>query len=62
MPELDKDAFAAWAGALGIRADGAHLDALRPEVAATLERVAPLDDIIVDDVPLEDALGTGEGA
>jgi hypothetical protein len=62
MPELDKDAFAAWAGALGIRASGEHLEVLRREVSATLARLEPLDDITVDDVPLEDALDTGEGA
>ncbi|MEK9658470.1 MAG: hypothetical protein VW450_00775 [Chloroflexota bacterium] len=62
MPELDNDAFAAWAAALGINASREHLEVLRREVGATLARLEPLDDITVDDVPLEYALGTGEGA
>ena len=61
MPiELTPDAFAAWARAVGLTADAAHLEALRPEVQAMLSRVAPLDAIVVDGVPVERAVGGAE--
>lgn len=61
MPnELTPDAFAAWARAVGLTGDAAHLETLRPEVEAMLRRVAPLDAIAVDGVPIEQAVGGAE--
>lgn len=61
MPtDLTPDAFAAWARAVGLTGDAAHLETLRPEVEAMLRRVAPLDEIAVDGVSLEQAVGGAE--
>ena len=61
MPnELTPEAFAAWARAVGLTADAAHLEALRPEVQAMLGRIAPLDAIAVDGAPVERAIGGAE--
>ena len=58
MPtELTPDSFAAWARAVGLNAPPEHLEALRPEVEAMLGRIAPLDAIPVDGVPVERAVG-----
>ena len=56
-PELTPDAFAAWARAVGLNADTGHLEKLRPEVEALVGRLAPLDAIPVDDIPIEQAVG-----
>lgn len=61
MPnELTPEAFASWARAVGLTADAAHLEALRPEVQAMLGRIAPLDAIAVDGAPVERAIGGAE--
>ena len=61
MPnELTPEAFAEWARAVGLTADAAHLEALRPEVQAMLGRIAPLDAIAVDGAPVERAIGGAE--
>ena len=61
MPvELTPDAFASWTRAVGLTADAAHLETLRPEVQAMLGRVAPLNAIPVDGVPVERAVGGAE--
>ncbi len=56
-PELTPDAFASMAHAAGITADAEHLEKLRPEVEAMLGRIAPLDDLPVDHIPVERAVG-----
>ena len=56
-PELTPDAFAVWARAVGVSADPEHLEKLRPEVEALIGRLAPLETIPVDDVPIEQAVG-----
>ena len=56
-PELTPDAFAAWARAVGLTAGPEHLEKLRPEVEALMGRLAPLDAIPVDDIPIERAVG-----
>ena len=56
-PELTPDAFASMARAAGITAGPEHLEELRPEVEAMLGRLAPLDDIPVDGIPIERAVG-----
>ena len=55
--ELTPDAFASMARAAGITAGPEHLEKLRPEVEAMLGRLAPLDDIPVDGIPIERAVG-----
>ena len=59
-PELTPDAFASMARAAGITASPEHLELLRPEVEAMLDRIAPLDDLPVDDIPVERAIGGTE--
>ena len=59
-PELTPDAFAAWAHAAGLTAGPEHLEKLRPEVEAMLGRIAPLDAIPVDGIPVERAVGGTE--
>ncbi len=56
-PELTPDAFASMARAAGITASLEHLEKLRPEVEAMLGRIAPLDDLPVDHIPVERAVG-----
>ena len=56
-PELTPDAFAAWARAVGLNADVEHLEKLRPEVEAMLGRIAPLEELPVDGIPVERAVG-----
>ena len=56
-PELTPEAFASMARAAGITADAEHLEKLRPEVEAMLGRIAPLDDLPVDHIPVERAVG-----
>ena len=56
-PELTPDAFASMARAAGITASPEHLEQLRPEVEAMLGRLAPLDAIPVDGIPIERAVG-----
>ena len=56
-PELTPDAFASMARAAGITAGPEHIEKLRPEVEAMLGRIAPLDDLPVDHVPVERAVG-----
>lgn len=56
-PELTPDAFASMARAAGITTDPEHLEKLRPEVEAMLGRIAPLDDLPVDHIPVERAVG-----
>ena len=55
MPEISKDAFAAWAGILGIKANPAHLEQLRGEVQAIFARLESLDAIDVSEIPAEEA-------
>ena len=56
-PELTPDAFASWAHAVGLNADPEHLELLRPEVEAMLARIAPVNDIPVEGIPVERAVG-----
>ena len=56
-PELTPETFAAWAHAVGLTAGPEHLEKLRPEVEALIGRLAPLDAIPVDDIPIERAVG-----
>lgn len=56
-PELTPDAFASMARATGIAASPEHIEKLRPEVEAMLGRIAPLDDLPVDHIPVERAVG-----
>ena len=55
-PELSPDAFAVLARAAGLTASPEHLETLRPEVEAMLGRIAPLNDLPVDDIPVERAI------
>ena len=55
--ELTPEAFAAWARAVGLQTDAEHLERLRPEVEALFARIAPLNDIDVTGVAIEDAIG-----
>ncbi len=55
--ELTPEAFAAWARAVGLKADAEHLQVLQPEVEATLARIAPLNDIDASGIAIEDAIG-----
>ena len=45
------------ARAAGLTASPEHLETLRPEVEAMLGRIAPLDGLPVDDIPVERAIG-----
>ena len=56
-PEMSPDAFASMARAAGITASPEHIEKLRPEVEAMLGRIAPLDDLPVDHIPVERAVG-----
>ena len=56
-PELTPDAFASWARAVGLNVGPEHLEKLRPEVEVLMGRLAPLDAIPVDDIPIERAVG-----
>ena len=55
--DISPAAFAAWAQAVGVDADPERLELLRREVGALLGRIAPLDDIDVSGVAIEDAIG-----
>ena len=54
---LPPEAFAAWANAVGLQTDAEHLELLRPEVEALFARIAPINDIDVTGVAIEDAIG-----
>lgn len=62
MPRFEKEFFDAWAAEVGIQADDAHMEALRGEVGAILERLKPLEDMDVSDVPPEEAGLRHDGA
>jgi hypothetical protein len=55
MPEFEPKAFASLADAMGIKGDAEHLELLRGEVQATLNRLVEIDAIDVSDVPAEEA-------
>jgi hypothetical protein len=55
MPEMSKEAFAAWAESVGVNGDAEHIERLRGEVEGMMGRLAHLDDIDVSDVTPEDA-------
>lgn len=55
MPEFTSEAFASLAETLGINADPEHLELLRAEAQATLNRLAEIDAIDVSEVPVEEA-------
>lgn len=57
--DLTPEAFAAWAAAVGLNASAEHLELLRPEVQAMLDRIASLSGIDVSTVPIERAFGDG---
>ncbi len=50
--EMSEESFHAWAALIGLPADE-HLSELRGEVLALLRRLAPVHDIDVSDVPIE---------
>lgn len=54
---LAPEAFAAWANAVGLQTDAEHLELLRPEVEALFARIAPINDVDVTGVAIEDAIG-----
>ena len=55
--ELTLDVFTAWARAVGLTASPERLAKLRPDVEAMLGRIASLDDLPVDHIPVESAVG-----
>jgi hypothetical protein len=55
MPEISREAFAAWADSVGVEGDAEHLERLRAEVEGMMGRLAHLDDIDVSEVAPEDA-------
>jgi len=60
LEDMTPEGFAAWADVLGLTASQDHLTILRPEVLAMLSRIAPLYDIDVSAIPVEDAIGGSE--
>lgn len=53
--DLSLEAFREWASQLGLHLEGERLEALHREVRGMFQRLAPLNDVDVSEVPVEAA-------
>jgi hypothetical protein len=60
--QLTQEAFVAMAAMLGVELQEGDLEALHPEVAGLLERVAAVHEIDASSVPPEHAVSSADGS